>query len=122
MNRYRILAFYLVATLVILRGAGLHLHVHKHETHDAGSTELVHLVKGGNHDAPHDQDVDVDVLNASLAKIPKLDPGYLLLIVLSVLLLSVTTRAIRLADTPRGTACRDLSLFPFRPPSTAPPA
>jgi hypothetical protein len=121
-KRRKYLALYLIAALLFLRFAGVHVHVHNHapvDSHD--STHLVQLGSGDDHGEQHSQDVDVDVLDASFVKKPDFDGEQPLLLAALLLVLLTVTGSSRPLLVARGTP-----YFPglrYRiPPATAPPA
>jgi len=120
-SRRLFLVYYVILALVFLRCAGLHVHVHNHLTPlDNMKLEVVQLAKIDNHGDTHSQDIDIDVLDATLTKYFDnfLDDIVLLaLLALAVLSLGGAGQIIPL---PPALAAR--SIFrSLRPPSRAPP-
>jgi len=79
---------YLIAALLFLRIAGVHMHIHNHvTTPDQGVPLTAQFASGDDHDNTHAQDRDVNVLDASFFKKAGLDSDLQLLIAVLVLLL-----------------------------------
>jgi len=122
MSGQKLVVLYLIAALLCLRFAGVHVHMHNHAvttSHDAA--HLIQLGSSDDHSERHSQDVDVDVLDASFVKKPDFDtdrPLLLVALLLVLLTLAASHRPLRIMAGPPY-----LPGLRYRlPPATAPPA